>query len=102
MSDREQTSLREEVAIIGMAGRFPGAANVDEFWRNLCKGVESVRAFTAEELAGAGINPDVLKAPGYVNAGMVLDEADSFDAGFFGYHPREVELMDPQHRVFLE
>ena len=102
MSDREQSSLREEVAIIGMAGRFPGAANVDEFWRNLSDGLESVRTFTAEELAGAGINPDVLKEPGYVNAGVVLDEADSFDAGFFGYHPREVELMDPQHRVFLE
>ena len=53
MSDREQSSLREEVAIIGMAGRFPGAADVDEFWRNLCNGVESVRTFTAEELAGA-------------------------------------------------
>jgi amino acid adenylation domain-containing protein len=102
MSDREQSSLREEVAIIGMAGRFPGASNVDEFWGNLCNGVESVRMFTTEELAGAGINPDVLKQPSYVNAGVVLDEADSFDAGFFGYHPREVELMDPQHRVFLE
>ncbi|MDB6125044.1 MAG: Amino acid adenylation domain protein [Pedosphaera sp.] len=102
MNSRESSSFREEVAIVGMAGRFPGAANVDQFWQNLCQGIESVRTFTPAELAGAGTNPGVLNDPNYVNAGVVLEEADSFDANFFGYHPREVEVMDPQHRVFLE
>ncbi|MDB6017608.1 MAG: amino acid adenylation protein [Pedosphaera sp.] len=102
MNNHGAPIVREEVAIIGLAGRFPGAANVDEFWRNICDRVESVRSFSAEELAASGIDPAVLKDPRYVNRGVVLEEADSFDAAFFGYHPREVELMDPQHRVFLE
>ncbi|EEF58138.1 hybrid non-ribosomal peptide synthetase/type I polyketide synthase [Pedosphaera parvula] len=100
MNSRE--NYREEIAIIGMAGRFPGAANVDDFWQNLCQGFEAVRTFTAEELAEAGVNADILKNPNYVNAGVVLEEAECFDAAFFGYKPREVELMDPQHRIFLE
>jgi amino acid adenylation domain-containing protein len=102
MADHADPRFREEIAIIGMAGRFPGAANVDDFWRNLAQGVESVRSFTPAELAAAGIDSAVLKDPGYVNAGIVLEEADAFDAAFFGYHPREAELMDPQQRAFLE
>ena len=95
-------SKGNEIAIIGMAGRFPGAVDVDQFWRNLCQGVESVRSFAADELTASGIDPAVLEDPAYVNAGIVLEEADAFDASFFGYNPREVELMDPQHRLFLE
>jgi amino acid adenylation domain-containing protein len=102
MSKSDDPHLREEIAVVGLAGRFPGAANVDEFWRNLCQGVESARTFTPAELAASGIDQSVLQQPAYVNVGVVLEEADAFDAAFFGYNPREVELMDPQHRVFLE
>ncbi|MDB6109200.1 MAG: amino acid adenylation protein [Pedosphaera sp.] len=102
MSRSDNPPPREEIAVIGLAGRFPGAANVDEFWRNLCQGVEAIRSFTPEELAASGIDPSVLKDPAYVNAGVVLEEADAFDAAFFGYPPREAELMEPQHRLFLE
>ncbi|MEU4569585.1 amino acid adenylation domain-containing protein [Micromonospora sp. NPDC023956] len=88
------------IAVIGMAGRFPGAANVDEFWANLLAGVESVRFFTPEELAAAVV-PD-RDTPGFVAASGVLDDVTGFDAGFFGISAREAELLDPQHRLFLE
>jgi phthiocerol/phenolphthiocerol synthesis type-I polyketide synthase E len=91
-----------DVAIIGMAGRFPGANTVAAFWRNLCAGVESVTFFSDAELRAAGIAPAVLEDPSYVKAASVLDDPAAFDASFFGYAPREAELMDPQHRFFLE
>ncbi len=100
MSD--STDLRDAIAIIGMAGRFPGAPNVRVFWKNLCAGVESIRAYTPDELREAGVDPAVLEQPGYVNAGAALEDAESFDAAFFGYHPSEAAAIDPQHRVFLE
>jgi acyl transferase domain-containing protein len=91
-----------EVAIIGMAGRFPGAKNVDEFWRNLRNGVESISFFSEQELEEAGVDPASMRAPNYVRAGAMLGDADLFDAAFFGFTPREAEILDPQHRVFLE
>lgn len=99
------TSVKEnnfDIAIIGMAGRFPGANSVGEFWRNLCSGVESISFFSDEELKEAGVDPAVLNDPDYVKAAPVLDGPELFDASFFGYFPREAELMDPQHRLFLE
>jgi len=93
---------REEIAIIGMAGRFPGAQNIDEFWQNLKAGVESIRPFTIEELKASGVEDPMISDPSFVNAGAVLDGADTFDAPFFGFTPREAEIMDPQHRIFLE
>ncbi|MCA0354197.1 MAG: SDR family oxidoreductase, partial [Chloroflexi bacterium] len=90
------------VAIIGMAGRFPGAQNVDELWRNITAGVRSIRSYSDAELLAAGVDPEVLKLPNYVKAGTFLDSYDHFDASFFGYTPREAEVMDPQHRLFLE
>jgi natural product biosynthesis luciferase-like monooxygenase protein/amino acid adenylation domain-containing protein len=92
----------DAIAIIGMSGRFPGARDIESFWKNLCDGVESIRPFTADELRASGIDPAILAQPDYVNAGAVLDDADRFAASFFGYTPREAELMDPQQRVFLE
>ena len=92
----------ERVAIIGMACRMPGAQNVDEFWANLCASVESIRPFSADELIASGVDPAVLREPGYVNAGAPLDDADCFDAAFFGYMPKEAEQTDPQQRVLLE
>ncbi|MDZ7335181.1 MAG: type I polyketide synthase, partial [candidate division KSB1 bacterium] len=91
-----------DVAIIGMSGRFPGARNVAEFWRNIKNGVESISFFSEEELIEAGVDPDQLRHPNYVRARGILDKVDEFDAALFGIFPREAELMDPQQRLFLE
>ncbi len=91
-----------EIAIIGMAGRFPGARNLDEFWRNLRDGVEGIRFPDRAELAALGVDNEVLNAPNHVRAVAMMDDIELFDAAFFGYQPREAELMDPQHRIFLE
>lgn len=91
----------EPIAIVGMAGRFPGAATVDEFWRMLDEGREAIRYFKPDEL-DASI-PAALRAdPSYVAARGVIDGVEMFDAGFFGFTAREAEVMDPQHRIFLE
>lgn len=92
----------QEIAIIGMAGRFPGARNIEGLWKNLCDGVESLTFFTDEELLASGVPPALLSDPLYVKAGAILEDIDQFDAGLFGFSPREAEVMDPQHRIFLE
>ncbi|MBD1942157.1 type I polyketide synthase, partial [Coleofasciculus sp. FACHB-712] len=92
----------EGIAIIGMSGRFPGAKNVEEFWQNLRDGVESISVFTNEELIDAGIAPGLLDNPNHVKAGAVLEDVEFFDASFFGFNPKEAEMTDPQHRIFLE
>jgi amino acid adenylation domain-containing protein len=91
-----------DIAIVGMAGRFPGAKGVDELWRNVAGGREGITFFTAEELLAAGVDPAMVDNPNYVRAKGILGDVDLFDASFFGLNPREVELMDPQHRLFLE
>ena len=85
---RENTQTGLEIAVIGMAGRFPGAANIEEFRENLENGVESVTFYSDDELKAAGIGPDLLENPDYVGSGGgLLDDADCFDASFFGYLP---------------
>ncbi|HSL83888.1 MAG TPA: type I polyketide synthase, partial [Thermoanaerobaculia bacterium] len=91
-----------QVAVVGMAGRFPGARDLTELWRNLREGREAVSRFGDDELLAAGVEPALLADPSYVKAGSVLDGADLFDAPFFGYSAREAELLDPQQRLFLE
>ncbi|MEH2228581.1 MAG: SDR family oxidoreductase [Nostoc sp.] len=91
-----------EIAIIGIAGRFPGAKNVDEFWQNLQNGVESISVFTDEELLASGLDAATLNNPKFVKARSVLEDVELFDAAFFGFNPREAEITDPQHRLFLE
>src|ERR1044072_4740754 len=91
-----------EIAVIGMAGRFPGANNLDQFWKNLSEGVESIKFFTEEELLAKGVGAEILGDPNYVKAEAVLDDIDMFDASFFDFTPREASLIDPQHRLFLE
>ncbi|WP_292766884.1 type I polyketide synthase [Nostoc sp. NOS(2021)] len=95
-------NAQEEIAIIGTAGRFPGAKNVESFWQNIRDGVESISFFTDEELVSAGVNPTLLNDPLYVKAGGVLENIELFDASFFNFSPKEAEITDPQHRLFLE
>src|SRR3984893_3470290 len=92
----------EDIAIVGMAGRFPGARNVREFWRNLRDGVESITRFAPDELEAAGVPAELFNSPDYVPASTVIEDAESFDAAFFGFNVREAEITDPQQRVFLE
>ncbi|MGI4823003.1 MAG: amino acid adenylation domain-containing protein [Janthinobacterium lividum] len=90
------------IAIVGMAGRFPGAGNVEAFWRNLCDGVESITDLSDEQLEDAGVDAELLAQERYVRRKGILDGVDCFDAPFFGFPPREALLMDPQQRLFLE
>ncbi|MBN2003124.1 MAG: KR domain-containing protein [Anaerolineae bacterium] len=100
--DIETEGGAEPVAIIGMAGRFPGARNVQQFWNNLRQGVESITFFTREQLLQTNFDPQLLENPKFVSADGIIEDIDLFDAAFFHYTPREAELMDPQHRLFLE
>lgn len=95
-------SDREDIAIIAMSGRFPGARSVPELWRNLLDEVESITRFSVEELSAEGVDDELLANPSYVRAKGILGDVELFDAAFFGYSPRGAELTDPQHRVFLE
>jgi acyl transferase domain-containing protein/thioesterase domain-containing protein len=90
------------IAIVGMAGRFPGARNTAEFWRNLRDGVESIRDLTDAELLAAGATAEDLANPDYVRRAAILEDVPLFDASFFGFSPRDAAIMDPQHRHFLE
>lgn len=102
MSGGSETRIQDGIAIIGMSGRFPGAASVDELWCNLRDGVESVTFFSDRELEAAGVAQSLLRNPDYVKAKAVLDNVEGFDAWFFRFAPREAEITDPQHRLFLE
>ncbi|HVT58600.1 MAG TPA: type I polyketide synthase [Thermoanaerobaculia bacterium] len=90
------------IAIIGMAGRFPGAPDVRRFWQRLRDGDDCITSFTDAELTRAGVPPEVLADPHYVKAAPVLDDVEGFDAALFEYSPKEARLMDPQQRLFLE
>ncbi|PYP88083.1 MAG: beta-ketoacyl synthase [Blastocatellia bacterium AA13] len=97
-----QRSSPPDIAIIGMAGRFPGAADIEEFWDLLRAGAEPLTFFSDEELLSAGVPRSLVDNPEYVKTGSIINNIDKFDAGFFGFSPREAEVMDPQHRLFLE
>ena len=92
----------ERIAVIGVAGKFPGAKNVDEFWHNLRSATESIVQFNDDELSARGVSDEVLADANYVKAGTLIEDVDCFDAAFFGYNPREARLTDPQQRLFLE
>jgi acyl transferase domain-containing protein/thioesterase domain-containing protein len=93
---------KDDIAIIGMAGRFPGARTLEEFWRNIREGVEAIEEFDAADLVASRVDPALSRNPRYVPRGTVLEDADKFDAAFFGFSPREAEIIDPQQRIFLE
>lgn len=101
MANRRERRSRE-VAIIGLAGRFPGADDLATFWRNLCDGRETLSFFSTEELLESGIEPELIADPNYVPVNGTLSDITTFDAAFFGISPAEARVMDPQHRVFLE
>jgi phthiocerol/phenolphthiocerol synthesis type-I polyketide synthase E len=94
--------VSEHVAVIGMSARFPGAVDLDGYWRLLVDGGEGIRHYTKEELAAAGVPGRLLSAPSYVPSAGALDRPAEFDADFFGFTKTEAELADPQQRLFLE
>jgi amino acid adenylation domain-containing protein len=102
MANEIEKAELKNIAIIGMAGRFPGARNINELWENLKAGMESKTKFSNDELLSAGVPPSLINNPRYVKSRFVLDNAEYFDASFFGFTPRESEFTDPQHRLFLE
>jgi len=101
MSDRDPADLSGAVAILGMAGRFPGARDLHEFWRNLEDGRESISFFSREELSASGAGLEAGN-PRYVPAWGVIEDEELFDPAFFHFSPREAQITDPQHRLFLE
>ncbi|PZM62999.1 type I polyketide synthase [Paenibacillus dendritiformis] len=101
-SQQTQAATGLEIAVIGMAGRFPGARNIEEYWDNLKNGKESVRFFSDEELEAAGVDSELIRNPRYVKAKAVVPDAEWFDSDFFDYSPREAEVIDPQLRIFHE
>ncbi|MGH3015942.1 MAG: beta-ketoacyl synthase N-terminal-like domain-containing protein, partial [Gaiellaceae bacterium] len=90
------------VAVVGLAGRFPAAADVETYWANLVEGRDCVARFADEELRAAGIDAQVLEDPRYVKAFGSLDDVEGFDAELFRMSAREAELVDPQQRLLLE
>src|SRR5690606_14729206 len=99
--ERGGDAVDEPIAVVAMAGRFPGAADGEAFWQNLCEGRDTITHFDADTLDPA-VPPAERANPDYVPARGVINDVDLFDAAFFGIGPREAELMDPQQRIFLE
>jgi len=90
------------IAIVGMAGRFPKAPNVDALWQALKEGRECLSTLDREDLLEAGNPPEDVDHPDYVPMAGLIEGADLFDARLFGFSPKEADYIDPQHRVFLE
>ncbi|HXA84439.1 MAG TPA: beta-ketoacyl synthase N-terminal-like domain-containing protein [Candidatus Dormibacteraeota bacterium] len=101
-NDSSSTDNSLDIAIVGMACRFPGANNIEEFWSNLVKGVESISWCSEQEVIASGFHPDIARDSDFIAAAGKLEGEYAFDAEFFGYSPREAEVMDPQHRLLLE
>jgi acyl transferase domain-containing protein/acyl carrier protein len=92
----------DDIAVIGMACRFPGAPDIRRFWDNLVNGVNSIKFLTDEELSANGVSQKTINDPDYVKACPMIDQMDGFDAAFFGYTARDAQLRDPQGRLLLE
>ena len=102
MSNEKPGEFMEAIAIIGMAGRYSKARNVDELWQKLCDGLELIKFYSDEELVARGVGPKALKNPNLVKAASTVEDLDLFDASFFGFNPSEAEVLDPQQRIFME
>jgi phthiocerol/phenolphthiocerol synthesis type-I polyketide synthase E len=101
MSGPEATPS-DAIAIVGVAGRFPGANEPGAYWRNLCAGRDCLSRFTDDELRRGGFTDAQLADPALVRAGGTIEDYEKFDAEFFGFTPRVAEVLDPQHRIFFE
>ncbi|WP_170184831.1 type I polyketide synthase [Streptomyces sedi] len=102
MIDQQHGFSPEAIAVVGFAGRFPGAENTRQFWRNIRQGVNSVELLDRAELLARGADEHEITKPDYVPAVGLMPDADRFDADLFGVTPREAALHDPHHRAFLE
>ncbi len=102
MSDTSEQLPPDAIAIVGLAGRFPGAADTVAFWKMLCEGREGLTALAEQELRAGGLGDAELADPRFVRVAGAIDGYDRFDAEFFGLNAREAEILDPQHRVFFE
>jgi len=104
MSENMENSSRtgNEIAVIGVSGRFPGAETIETFWDNLKNGVESLTYFSEEELEKTGVNAEIIRTSGYVKVRGILENIDYFDSSFFDYTPADVAIMDPQMRILHE
>ncbi len=91
-----------DVAVVGMAGHFPGAADVDQLWQHVVNGDDCLRDLSVDELVELGVSRAELDSPTYVRRGGTLDQVEYFDPEFFGIGPRDAAIMDPQHRHFME
>ncbi len=90
------------IAIVGMAGKFPGAADIKAFWELLKNSEEAITFFSDEALQEAGVDPALIRDPNYIKSRCIIEDEDKFDAYFFDISPREAEVLDPQQRLFLE
>lgn len=102
MEEQHPPDIKNAIAIIGMAGRFPGANTVEKFWQNICNGLDTITDFSDQDLINAGVDPDIFRKENYVRRGGILEDIEYFDPSFFGFTPGEAILTDPQHRIFLE
>ena len=98
----QESKPDNRIAIVGRAGRFPASRNVEEFWDLISSGRVGTTKLSDQALLAAGVSRAALADPNYVKAANILPEMESFDAGFFGFSPREAAILDPQHRHFLE
>ena len=102
MSKAINTNYENSIAVIGMSCRFPKAKTPQQYWHVLHDAIECVTEITEEDLVAAGLNPEIMRHPNFVKRQVVLDDIDNFDASFFGYFPRDAEILDPQQRLMLE
>ena len=101
-TEQHEEAPVEQIAVIGMAVNFPGAPSIREYWNNIRGGVESILHFRDDEIPKEEIPQDWPHNPNFVKVGTYLSHHDEFDAGFFGFSPREALMMDPQKRIFIE
>jgi acyl transferase domain-containing protein/acyl carrier protein len=102
MTEHSEDISNVAVAVIGMAGRFPGAGSISEYWRLLRDGREGIHFFSKEELLQAGMLPSMIEHPAFVPAKGYLKDAEQFETELFNYHPRDAQVIDPQQRLLLE